>query len=147
MTPASAMQEALRAEHAALYVYGVLGARTSASAEPELFASTTAAYRRHRARRDRLRAFLQAEGAEPVPAEVAYETPTNLGSAAGVRSAASALERSSAEVMAALVAQTTDAVRRWAAAELVWSATWQVGLGEEPSTWPGAPELEAWAGN
>lgn len=141
------MQDALRAEHAALYVHGVLGARTSASAEPELFAAITAAYRRHRARRDRLRTFLRDAGAEPVPAEVAYESPAGLGSAAGVRSAAADLERTSAEVMAALVAQTTAAVRRWAAAELVWSATWLVGLGEDPSTWPGAPELEAGAGN
>ena len=145
MTPTSAMQDALRAEHSALYLYGVLGARTSASAEPELFAAITAAYRRHRSRRDRLRTFLREAGAEPVPAEVAYESPSDLGSVAGVRSAASALERSSTEVMAALVAQTVAAVRRWAAAELVWSATWQVGLGEDPSTWPGAPELEAQA--
>lgn len=136
------MQDALRAEHAALYVCGVLGARTSASAEPDLFAALTAAYRQHRSRRDRLRAFLREAGVEPIPAEVGYETPPGLRSSKRVRAAALDLEGAGAETMAALVAQTTTAVRRWAATELVWSATWQIGLGGHAQTWPGAPELE-----
>ena len=39
MTPLDALQTTLAAEHAAVYVYGVLGARTSPAAEPSLFAA------------------------------------------------------------------------------------------------------------
>ncbi len=38
MSPVEALQTALAAEHAALYVYGSLGARTSQSRTPVLFA-------------------------------------------------------------------------------------------------------------
>ncbi len=44
MTPVDALQTALAAQHAALYVYGALGARTSQSATPVLFAEVSDAY-------------------------------------------------------------------------------------------------------
>ena len=37
MTELEALQTTLEAEHAAVYVYGLLGSRTSQSAEPELY--------------------------------------------------------------------------------------------------------------
>ena len=57
-----ALQTALAAEHAALYVYGVLGARTSESGTPALFAEVTGAYATHRAQRDVLTRRLLRRG-------------------------------------------------------------------------------------
>ena len=47
MSVLDALQVTLGDEHAALYTYGVLGARTSQSATPALYDALTAAYRRH----------------------------------------------------------------------------------------------------
>ena len=49
-----ALQVALAAEHAAVFVYAALGAQTSRSAAPTLFDRVTRAYRVHVGRRDRL---------------------------------------------------------------------------------------------
>ncbi len=81
MSPREALQTALAAEHAALHVYGALGASTSASASPGLFAELTASYAEHRARRDLLTARVLDQGGEPVAAEAAYELPDGLDSA------------------------------------------------------------------
>ena len=51
-TELDALQATLAAEHAAVYVYGLLGSRTSQSAEPELYVALRAAYEAHRERRD-----------------------------------------------------------------------------------------------
>ena len=63
-----ALQTTLAAEHAAVYVFGALGGRTSQSANPELFDAISAAYAAHRARRDELTAAITDLGAEPVAA-------------------------------------------------------------------------------
>ena len=73
MTLLDALQTTLEGEHAAVYVYGVLGARTSSSAEPELFAEISDGYAAHRARRDQLRSVVFDEGETPVASEPAYE--------------------------------------------------------------------------
>lgn len=52
MTVLDALQTTLAAEHAAVHLYGVLGAQTSASATPDLFAAVSDAYAAHRGRRD-----------------------------------------------------------------------------------------------
>ncbi len=54
MSETDALQTTLAAEHAAVYVYGVLGGRTSKSAEPATYAAISSAYDAHRARRDQL---------------------------------------------------------------------------------------------
>ena len=73
MTVLDALQATLADEHAAVYTYGVLGARTSQAASPALFDTLTAGYRRHRARRDQLRLMVHDAGGDPVAAEVAYD--------------------------------------------------------------------------
>ena len=79
MTPLDALQTTLAGEHAAVYVYGVLGARTSRSAEPQLFADVADAYATHRARRDQLMTMVRDAGGTPVAAEPAYELPEPAG--------------------------------------------------------------------
>lgn len=140
MTPVQAMQQTLAGEHAALHLYGVLGARTSESASAALHASLEAGHRRHRARRDQLRLLLRQSGVEPAPAAAAYELP-RASTPPRVAAAALAVERASMEQLAAMVAQTAAAPRRWAAGELTWSALQALSLGAQPETWPGAPEL------
>ena len=83
-----ALQTALAAEHAALYVYGFLGARTSESGQPLVFAEVADAYATHRAWRDLLTRRLLDEGAEPTPASPTYEVPTTPATARGVLRAA-----------------------------------------------------------
>ena len=65
MTVLDALQATLADEHAALYTYGVLGARTSQATAPVLFETLTAGYRRHRARRDQLRPMVRDAGGDP----------------------------------------------------------------------------------
>ena len=142
MSVLDALQATLAAEHAALYTYGVLGARTSQSAAPDLYVALTAGYRRHRARRDQLRTLVEEAGGEPVPAAAASAVDGPLARSTQVQAAALAVEVAGVEVLTALVAQSSGAVRDWALTEATWSATWQLELGGAPQTWPGAPELD-----
>ena len=142
MSVLDALQVTLGDEHAALYTYGVLGARTSQSATPALYDALTAAYRRHRARRDRLRALVEEAGGVPVAAAAAYQLDGPLLRAPQIQAAALATEESGVVVLLALVAHSVGPVREWALAEATWSATWQLELGGNPQTWPGAPELD-----
>ena len=73
-----ALNAALAAEHAALFVYGALGAQTSQTAEPTLYAAIDSAYAEHRARRDQLVSAILDEGAAPTAAEPAYALPADL---------------------------------------------------------------------
>lgn len=141
MTTLDALQATLADEHASLYTYGVLGARTSQSATPALYDALTLAYRRHRSRRDQLRALVVEAGGEPVAAEAAYDVDGRLLLSARIEAAALDLEVASVERLTALVAQSAGEVREWALTEATWSATWQLELGGAPQTWPGAPEL------
>lgn len=143
MTPVEAMQATLAAEHAALYLYGVLGARTSQSAQPALYASVEDGYRRHRARRDQLQLFVRDAGEVPVAAEPAYDVPRGWTTPSRISAAGLEIERSSTDVLAAMVAQTASEPRTWAAGELTWSALQSLAFGGLPETWPGAPELGA----
>lgn len=141
MTVLDALQATLADEHAALYTYGVLGARTSQAASPTLYETLTAGYRRHRARRDELQLMVRDAGGDPVTAQAAYDLDGSLLRPAQLERAAADLEAASVEQLLALVAQSTGSVRAWALTEATWSAVRRLTLGAEPETWPGAPEL------
>jgi hypothetical protein len=142
MTVLDALQASLADEHAALYTYGVLGARTSQATSPALFETLTAGHRRHRARRDQLRLMVRDAGGDPVAAEAAYDLDGMLLRPPRLARAAQDLEAGSVEVLVALVAQSSGSVREWALTEATWSAVWQLQLGGTAQTWPGAPELD-----
>jgi len=141
MSVLEALQATLADEHAAVYTYGVLGARTSQASSPALFLALDTAYRRHRSRRDQLRLFVVDAGGLPVAAEPAYELGGRLLQPNAIGSAARAVEEASTVTLAGLVAQSAGRVREWALTEVIWSATWGLELGGDPQTWPGAPEL------
>jgi sirohydrochlorin ferrochelatase len=141
MTTLDALQTALAAEHAAVYVYGALGARTSESASPVLFAEVADAYGTHRAWRDLLTRRLVDAGAEPTPAAATYDLPPATPTAAAVARAALDLELACARTYAYVVAETVDDDRRWAVAALTRTAVREVLLGGAPAAFPGADDL------
>lgn len=142
MTALEALQATLAAEHAAVHLYGVYGARTSHSGAPALHAALVSGYREHRARRDQLRLLVSDLGAAPVAAAPAYEVPGRLTAPGRIAAAALATEEACAGSCAALVSETVGEQRRWALGALTWSAVHALSLGGAPEAWPGAPELD-----
>jgi len=140
MSEIEALQATLAAEHAALYVYGVLGGQTSQSAQPELFASISDAYDTHRARRDLLTGEIAGLGADPVPAAAAYDVPDALGAPAAVARTARRVEDDCAATYATLVASTTAHRRRWAVDALQDAAVRVLAFRGTPEMFPGADE-------
>lgn len=132
-----ALQTALAAEHAAVFVYGALGAQTSRSATPTLFARVTAAYRLHRTRRDQLAAMIRAAGGDPDPAAPGYSLPAELGTSRAVLARALRLEQDAARTYAYLVARSTGPTRAWAVSALLDAAVRGLGFGGAPEDFPG----------
>ncbi len=141
MTLVESLQETLAAEHAAIYLYGVLGAQTSQSVEPELYDGLAAGYRRHRGRRDQLSANVTAAGGVPVAAAAAYDLPAPLANADQVRRTALGVEESCAAAYSSLVANSVRAQRRWAIGALTDAAVRQLSFGGAPVDFPGAADL------
>ena len=138
MAELDALQTALAAEHAAVYLYGALGGRTSQSATPELFAAVAAAYAAPRARRDPLPAALVELAAPPVvAAEPAYELP-RLDTPAQVGRAALDVERACAATYAYLVENTVAERRRSAIEALTESAVRELAFDGDPEALPGS---------
>lgn len=113
-TVVDALQAALAREHAAVYGYGVAGARLSGRDRRTASAYLAA----HKEARDRLEALVRARGATPVGPRAAYELPVPVKGVHGARSLAARIEQSVAGGYAALVAAATDSTRRVAALAL-----------------------------
>ena len=141
MTPEEALQATLAGEHAAVYVYGVLGGRVSASAQPELAAALRAAHDLHRGRRDQVIAMVRAADASPVAAAVSYELPNDADNPGRCRRAAAEVEQRCTEVYATAVGSTSRANRQWAIDALTDAAVRGLTFGAEPAPFPGVPEL------
>lgn len=116
--PTAALQAALAAEHAAVYGYGVVGARADAGLEPLARSALDA----HRAARDWLAAELAARGRRPDPPAAGYLVPAPPGAAAGPAGLAVRLERRVGTAYADLVAAGSRPVRGPAAAALARTA-------------------------
>ena len=141
MTTLPAMQRTLAAEHAAVYVYGALGAQTSSSATPALFTAISAAYTEHRARRDVLSRAITDLGAIPVAATPSYALPERLGTPDAVTRTARGVEEGCAETYAYLVANSVGAKRRWAVEALTNAAVRGLVFRGTPEMFPGADEF------
>ena len=74
-----ALQATLAAEHAAVYVYGLLGSRTSQTASPSCTLALRAAYEAHRDRRDTLIGEIAALAATPTPAAAGVHPARRAG--------------------------------------------------------------------
>ncbi len=141
MTPLEALQAALAGEHAAVYVYAVLGGRVSSSQEPGTAERLRSAYDVHRARRDHLRGVLADLDVTPAPAAAAYEVGTRSREANQLLAVARGVEERSAAVYAQLVSASTGRTRRWAIDALTDAAVRGLDLGAPPTDYPGLPEL------
>jgi hypothetical protein len=141
VTPVEAMQEALAGEHAAVYVYGVLGGRVSDSRSPVLAQQLASAYAAHRGRRDQLTTLVRRAGGDPVAADLSYRVPNPATTEAQLRAAARTVEQRCAAVYADMVGSTSRADRAYAVAALSDTAVRGLTFGARPTPYPGVPEL------
>ncbi len=128
MTEIEALQAALAGEHAAVWAYGVVGARVVARRVGE--AGT--ALDEHRVQRDILDALLRSMGTEPVVAEAAYALPLPVRTSSSALALAVLLEERLAALYGDVVsASTTRPVRVLAVAALrdaaLRAAQWRGG--------------------
>jgi hypothetical protein len=137
MTPVDALQKALAAEHAAVFLYGVLGARTSGSRQPALFGRLDAAFESHRDRRDELTVLISARGADPVAALVDYRVPGSVATPDEVTATARTIEQRVTRTYGELVANTSGGDRRWAVGALDRSALQEASFGARVGDFPG----------
>lgn len=133
-----ALQETLAAEHAAVWIFALLGGQ--ASEDERLSSEMSETYEVHRDRRDHLITTLTRLGQTPVAGEIAYqvpETPTR----ARILAVARRTEERCAARYADLVARTEAAQRRWAIDALTDAAVRQLRFRGSPEIFPGAPDL------
>lgn len=130
----AALQTALAAEHVAAYGYGVLGPRLIGQQR----ATATQLWTAHRARRDRLRAYLTTAGAKPVAAKAAYKLPSPVNSAHSAAQLAGTIEEGVAAAYIALAGSAKPELRRYAALAMqeatVRALRWKGG---SPPAFPG----------
>ncbi|MBM7805448.1 hypothetical protein JOD57_001285 [Geodermatophilus bullaregiensis] len=138
-----ALRDALAAEHAAVWGYGVVGAALPAAGRAPAVGGEQA----HRDVRDRLAALLEDRGADPVPAEAGYTLPFPVLSAVDAAALGVVLEEGvCASWVALLDAAEQASVRQLAVLELQAAETravgWRVGAGRTPVTTalPGLPD-------
>ncbi len=137
MTPVEALQKALAAEHAAVHLYGMLGAQSSKSRQPALFQQLTRTYEEHRDARDQLTVLISAKGSDPVAAQVDYDLPGPTSTATQIVAVARTIERRVTRTYGELVENTAGPDRRWAITALDTSALRELEFGVAPSAFPG----------
>ncbi|WP_327234222.1 ferritin-like domain-containing protein [Streptomyces sp. NBC_01317] len=131
-----ATQAALAAEHAAVYGYGIVGARVG----EDRGAEATAAYAAHRARRDALARTVRDLGGEPAVAAAAYALPFAVPDRAAAVRLAAELEDRVADVYSDLVRASEGPTRREAAGALREAAVRAVRWRGSGVTFPGLAE-------
>jgi len=142
-TENAALGEALAAEHAAVWGYGVVGAALGPEARPVAAASEAA----HRDVRDQLVTLLADRNAEIPRAEGGYELPFPVLSAVDAAALAVVLEQGVEAAWVRVLDQAAErstrefAVGALTAAE-VRAVSWRSSAGQTPvtSAFPGLPE-------
>jgi hypothetical protein len=138
-----AVQAALGAEHAAVWVYGLVSAFLPAALDPQALDGMNF----HRARRDATERLLAASGATPRPAEPAYLTPKPVTDQASALAVLITAETDSGVAWRAVLERTDDAdLRTFALESLTGSAVratrWRKLAGQAPVA-PSLPGLPA----
>lgn len=141
MTPMEALQATLAAEHAAVWTFGSLGARTSQSSSPQLFERLRECHLVHRNRRDQLTREIRDLGGQPAPAAPAYALSNPAVTVDEITSAALAAEGACAASYADLVTHTSRERRSWAVAALTNAAVRKLAFQGSPEIFPGVGEL------
>ncbi|HET9118613.1 MAG TPA: ferritin-like domain-containing protein [Pseudonocardiaceae bacterium] len=143
LVPVEALQRALAAEHAAMWVYGVAGAFLPSGLTSRLDEAAT----EHQARRDATERVLIGAGVPPVPAEPGYLTPEPVTDAASALRLVITAENDAAAAWRSVVERSpADPNLRGSALEAltaaaVRAARWRATAGTTPLTvpFPGAP--------
>jgi len=142
-TENAALREALAAEHAAVWGYGVVGAALAVEARPP----ATAAETTHRDVRDQVTALLEERAAEPVLAEGAYSLPFPVLSGVDAAALAVVLEDGVAAAWVRVLDQAAQREVRelavgWLTAAETRAVAWRGAAGTAPATtaFPGLPE-------
>jgi hypothetical protein len=141
-TENAALSDALAAEHAAVWGYGVVGAALADNARPHAADAESA----HRAVRDQVSALLAGRKADVVDAQGAYALPFPVLSAVDAAALGVALEEGVAKAWARVLDQAAERSTRELAVGVL-SATevravgWRVAAGKTPVTtpFPGLP--------
>ncbi len=141
--PVDALQAALAAEHAAVWVYGLAGAFIPVELAGELDEGAVA----HQARRDATERTLIDAGARPVPAEPGYLSPEPVTDAASALRLVITAETDAAAAWRSVVERSPaepdlrgaalDALTRAAVRATRWRAT--AGIAPATVPFPGAP--------
>lgn len=138
-----ALQAALAAEHAAVWVYGLVGAFVPDALGGQLDEAVAA----HRAQRDATERMLIDTGARPVPAEPGYLTPEPVTDTASALRLAITAETDAAAAWRSVVEHSPaePGLRRAALDALTRAAVratrWRAAAGATPLTvpFPGTP--------
>jgi hypothetical protein len=138
----AALGEALAAEHAAIWGYGVVGAALGTAAQRSAASSEAA----HRDVRDRVAALLDSRHAEVVAAQGAYTLPFPVLSEVDAASLAVVLEDGVAAAWVRVLDQAAERNTRELAVGVLIAAevravSWRVAAGKTPvtSALPGLP--------
>lgn len=137
MSPVDALQTALAGEHAAVYIYGVLGGQVSRASQPQLARLVGKLYDTHVSRRDRLTLLIHAHRVQPDAAAPAYRLPNPLRDPSQLRAAARLVEERCLQIYGQTVGSTAGPDRAWAISTLVAAATQGLSLGITPTDYPG----------
>jgi hypothetical protein len=132
------LQALLAAEHAAVYGYGIVGARTTGAQRQQ----AQAAFVAHRARRDRLIALVRDAGGEPVAAAPGYELPEPVTDAASAARLAAHLELGVAAADIDLVAVAPPELRSDVALDVQACAVRAAQWSGSPTAFPGLPAAD-----
>ena len=129
------LQDALAAEHAAVYGYGVVGAMLAGAAQADARADWIA----HQVARDNLNAMLTRLGVTPVAASPAYQLPFAIANANSARKLAAALENGVTRAYLAVVAVSDPTLRTFAAQAMQTSANRALAWSGTTTAFPGMP--------
>ncbi|MFG1702273.1 ferritin-like domain-containing protein [Nonomuraea sp. M3C6] len=130
------LRKALAAEHAVLFAYGLLGARTSGA----LRARISAAFDAHREHRDQLRTLITTRGGRPTEPDASYALPFFPSNAALAVRLAVHLETGVTAAYLELAAAQDVSLRRYAALAMQEAVTRSYAFRPaQPPAFPGMP--------
>jgi hypothetical protein len=130
----AALQQALAAEHAAIWVYGLVSAFLPADFNKAVADGST----EHVKRRDLCERMLTAAGATPISPEAAYVTPKPVSDAASAKSVVATAESDTAAAWLGVVGRTDDTGLRTMATSALIAASrrgtpWRMESGAKPA--------------
>lgn len=137
-----ALQVALAGEHAAIWGYGEVGAKSVEARVPEILA----VQQTHRLRRDLVEVVLLGAGATPVASDAAYALPSPITDPVSALRVAALIEDAVATTWRYVLGRTTTATVRTTAgdaltATAVQALRWRVVVGDAGPTTKAFPGI------